>query len=187
MPGASALQPTLWRSCRVLANRRRLRILGLLVREPDLTVSTVARQLKLTLPAASQSLRALEARSLLSVRRVGSRAQYRLAVESPARPLHGLVGALRNGFRRDPEFAETVFRLATAFTHPRRIGVFRALQADGMTPRQLRAVLAISRFSLMRHLTKLESRGFLVRREGRYEVVPPRGALARVLVRLALA
>ena len=58
MPTAPALQPTLWRTCRVLANRTRLQIFGLLRRQPNQTVSAVAQHLKLSLPVASQYSRA---------------------------------------------------------------------------------------------------------------------------------
>ena len=70
-------QPTLWRTCRVLANRKRLQILALLIRQPNQTVSTVAGRMSLSMPTASQYLRALEARGLLTCRRVGRRVEYR--------------------------------------------------------------------------------------------------------------
>src|SRR2546421_4014919 len=73
-------QPTLWRTCRVLANRKRLQMLALLIRQPNQTVSTVAHQMRLSLPAASQYLRALEGRGLLTCRRVGLQVGYRPAV-----------------------------------------------------------------------------------------------------------
>ena len=57
-------QPTLWRTCRVLANRKRLQTLALLIRQPNQTVSAVAERMSLSMPAASQYLRALEARGL---------------------------------------------------------------------------------------------------------------------------
>ncbi len=71
MSSISSLRPTLWRTCRVLANRTRLKIYALLLRQPGQTVSAIAEQLKLPLPAASHYLRALEARGLLAVRRKG--------------------------------------------------------------------------------------------------------------------
>ena len=94
MKTAPALQPTLWRSCRVLANRRRLQILQLLVQQPGLRVSEVAQRLKLSLPVASQYLRALEARGFLSVRRVADRVYYRPNTRDAFRPAQPLVAAL---------------------------------------------------------------------------------------------
>jgi len=75
-------RPTLWRTCRVLANRTRLRIFRRLAQQPGQTVSDVARRLRLSLPVTSQYLRALEARGLLSARRVGLRVTYRPSAAS---------------------------------------------------------------------------------------------------------
>jgi DNA-binding MarR family transcriptional regulator len=78
MASAHVLQPALWRTCRVLANRTRLHMRGCLLQHPGQTVSAVADQLKLSLPVASQYLRALEARGLLTVRGVSRRLKYRI-------------------------------------------------------------------------------------------------------------
>src|SRR3954465_2795140 len=89
------LQPTLWRTCRVLANYKRLQIVALLARNPAQTVSTAARPLKLSRPTASQYLRALEARGLLICQRVGPRVEYRLANGRSAGSADQIVAALR--------------------------------------------------------------------------------------------
>ena len=73
------LRPTLWRTCRVLANRRRLEIFHFLLQKPDQTVSAVAKRFKFPVPIASESLRLLESRSLLIARRVGRYVKYRVA------------------------------------------------------------------------------------------------------------
>ena len=67
MSTAPFLQPTRWRTCRVLANRPRQQIFGLLVQQFPQTVSAVAARLHLPLPVASQYLRALEARGFAGV------------------------------------------------------------------------------------------------------------------------
>ena len=69
MASVRSLQPTLWRTCRVLANRTRLRMFHLLLHQPGQTVSAIAERLGLTVPVASQNLRALEARGLLALSR----------------------------------------------------------------------------------------------------------------------
>jgi DNA-binding MarR family transcriptional regulator len=46
MSASAPLQPTLWRTCRALANRTRLRILCHLNVNPNQTVTAVARALK---------------------------------------------------------------------------------------------------------------------------------------------
>src|ERR1051326_373435 len=125
MASGLPLKPTLWRTCRVLANRPRLRIFQLLLRRPGQSVSAVAEHLDLTLSAASQYLRSLEARGLLTARRVGRRGEFRVAPAAGGNAVSTLVTALRFTFKNDLEPVEAVFRLTTAFTHPRRIEVFR--------------------------------------------------------------
>src|SRR6266705_1540127 len=94
MKSAQVLQPTLWRTCRVLANRTRLQMLQLLSKQPDQTVSAVAKRLNLTLPVASQYLRALEARGFLTLRRTGLRVKYRANPTTSATTVPTLVAAL---------------------------------------------------------------------------------------------
>jgi DNA-binding transcriptional ArsR family regulator len=184
MQATPMLQPTLWRTCRVLANRTRLRIFVLLLEQPGQTVSLVAARLKLSLPVASQYLRAMEARSLLKVRRSGLRVAYRIA-DGQTSPAQGLVLALRQTFRRDSSPAEIIFKQATAFTHVRRIECFRVLNGRAQTLAELRATTGISARAIVRHISKLEARGFVVCRQSRYTVVDRSDAFGRELARLA--
>src|SRR4051794_34459595 len=117
------LQPTLWRTCRVLAKCKRLQIVALLARSPAQSVSSVARHLRLSRPTASQYLRALEARGLLICQRVGVRVEYRLADGRSAGSADQIVAALRRVLGRGARRFERLFKSATAFTHPRRIEV----------------------------------------------------------------
>jgi DNA-binding transcriptional ArsR family regulator len=178
-------QPTLWRTCRVLANRKGLQILALLIRQPNQTVSTVAEHMRLSMPAASQYLRALEARGLLTCRRVGLRVEYR----PPATTTEGLAGpiltALRVAFRRRAQPIEVLFKLATAFTHPRRIKVFRAVKGGADSIGKLQTVTHISGRALSRHLAKLEARGFVKNEMEIYALADLAHPLGRVLARLA--
>jgi DNA-binding transcriptional ArsR family regulator len=184
MTAAPALHPTLWRTCRVLANRTRLRVFGLLVRQSAQPVSAVAWRLQLPLPVASQSLRALEARGLLTVRRVGRRVQYRLnTTTGGAAP--ELVAPLRSALRRGPWAMNSVFRLSTAFTHPRRIEIYRVLKAQARTLGQVQAATRISVPALLRHLGKLKARGFVGRRGAIYSATKPPEGFGRALARLA--
>jgi DNA-binding transcriptional ArsR family regulator len=169
----------------VLANRPRLKMLGLLVQTGTLTVSAVAERLRLSLPVASQYLRALEARGLLVSRRLGRRVEYRLNVASTMKSARELTAALRLAFQRDPAPVEALFKLATTFTHPRRIEIFRALAAQARTPGQLQAVTRISAPALFRHLQKLEERGFVEGHGGLYAVANWPSGFGGTLARLA--
>jgi DNA-binding transcriptional ArsR family regulator len=179
-------QPTLWRTCRVLANRQRLLILTLLIRQPGQTVSSVARQMRLSLPATSQYLRALEARGLLTSRRVGLRVEYRPVATTNEGGGGAIATALRRLVGRSRHSPDVLFKLATAFTHPRRIEVYRAVKNGADSFIRVQATTHISARALARHLAKLEARGF-VKNEGNVFVVTNHAhPLGRVLARLAV-
>lgn len=178
-------QPTLWRTCRVLANRKRLQILALLIRQPNQTVSAVAMQMKLSLPAASQYLRALEARGFLTCRRVGLRVEYRPSATTSKDAAGEILTALRLVFRRRAQPVEALFKLATAFTHPRRVEVFRAVKDGKDSFGKLQAATHISTRALSRHLAKLEARGFVKSELEIYAVITQTHPFARAVARLA--
>jgi len=190
MASTRSLQPTLWRTCRVLANRNRLQILRLLHHQPGLTVTSVAERLKFTLPRTSQYLRALEARGLLAVRRHSRWVHYQPPAAQAGGPAVGLVAALRWTFQQRTCSTERLFKLITAFTHPRRIQVFRVLQRQARNFNQLKIATRFSERALCRHLRKLEQRGFIARQHHRYVTLAPGrtdGAMRRALAKLAAA
>lgn len=179
------LQPTLWRTCRVLANRTRLKIFSLLLAQPGLTVSALASRFHLTVPAASRHLRALDSRGFLTPRRVSRWVQYRPASADAVEAVQPLE-ALRAKCQRNPNL-DSVFKLATAFTHPRRPEIFRAVQDKPRTLGELKSVTGISPPALLRHLQKLEARGFIVhqrRRRRVYAAIRHSDPFGRVLASL---
>ena len=182
---ARASQPTLWRTCRVLANRKRLQILALLIQQPNQTVSAVAKRMSLSMPAASQYLRALEARGLLTCRRVGRRVQYRPSPGTGEGAAEEIVKALRVAFRQRVRPIEAIFKLATGFTHPRRIEVFRAVTNRGDSLANLQAATNMPARALSRHLAKLEARGFVKETGVLYVATIHRHPFGRVLARSA--
>jgi DNA-binding transcriptional ArsR family regulator len=188
MPIAS-LHPTLWRTCRVLANTTRLDLLALLARKQPQCVSELAAQASLTLPVASQSLRALESRGLLRVNRIGRRVEYRHPTQAEAADLAELVAALLAALRRNPVPTEYISKLTTAFTHPARIKLYRALQTGPKPQEEISNLLHLSRMACWRHLRKLTVRGFICRDDNQrtYAVVRHRDRIGQALSRLALA
>jgi DNA-binding MarR family transcriptional regulator len=181
------LHPTLWRTCRVLANRTRLQIFCFLIDHPHQTVSTIARRLNLALPITSKSLRSLESRTLLVAHRSGSFVRYSVVADNRATQHGGLATVLRKTLVADnrAEKVDTIFSLVTAFTHPRRIEIFRALQSRPQRLEQLQTATGISLWALSRHLKKLEDRGFIRHQRGRYRVAEPTNDLPLQLMRLA--
>ncbi len=183
--GEQALSPTLWRTCRTLANRVRLRMLGVLLRHDEMAVSAVARAVGVSDVVASQELRALGARGLLTARRDGLWVFYRVSPDPSIRGTTELLSALRRAFSERTQPAEAVFRLTTAFTHPRRIEIVRFLSDGAMSREVLSRSTAIGRRALERHLAKLARRGFVKKGAAEWHLECPRHPLAAALLRLA--
>lgn len=180
------LRPTLWRTCRTLANRRRLRMLMLLDEHGEMSVSAMAREMECQPSRASEALRALNARGLLRVRRSGRYVYYGIggdpSVSDSVTLLRVVVPLLRTG----PDALDRVFRAVTAFTHPRRQRLIYELSRSEMTLAELRRRTRISKPALRRHLQKLITRGMVERNNRRYRPTRPRDALRKALLGLAL-
>ena len=181
-----APHPTLWRTCRVLANDTRLRLFAQLLRKQPQSVSRLAELVTVTLPVASQSLRALESRGLLRVRRVRRRVEYRIPSAAEAGAMGGLVEALQACLGRENMTIEQVIKLATAFTHPSRIEIYRSLKSGQKSQVQIQAPLRLSIPALSRHLAKLVARGYVTLDDvGIYSIVRHPHWIGRVLADLA--
>jgi DNA-binding transcriptional ArsR family regulator len=144
----------LWRVSRVLANRPRLKLLGLISRRPGLRVGELARAVKLSKPAASQYLSALEACGFVISHRAGRSVMYEVAAIPSVR---ALVKALTSRLC-DKNSIEAVFKLSTAFANPGRIDVFRSLSAGPKSLAELNSSTGFPRSTLWRHLQKLRAR-----------------------------
>ena len=179
------LSPTLWRTCRALANRVRLRMLRVLFRDGELPVSAAASAAGASRIVATQYLRALSARGLLATRREGRWVFYRPCADASVHGAAELLQAIEKTFARRRKPVEAIFRQATAFTHPRRVRIARALANGPMTRGALARTTGISRIALQRHLAKLAARGFVKMTAGMCRLAPPRGPLAATLLRLA--
>ncbi|TAL01487.1 MAG: ArsR family transcriptional regulator [Verrucomicrobia bacterium] len=181
MSAVSPPQPTLWRTCRVLANVARLEIIKFLSRRSGQTVSAVAEHSGLSMPATSQYLRALESRGLLQVKRQGRRVSYRLAEPDSSGAAGELVTALALAFREKSATTDEIFRQFTAFTHARRVAIYRAIHEGAETAELISRATRIPLLSMTRHLAKLSSRRFIAVSEGNYRIVERTDALGRTL------
>ena len=175
----------LWRVCRVVSNRVRLRMLLALDRQQRLRVGELARAMKISQPTASQYLRALEACGFVRARRIRRAVMYESARSDKPRNrlMEPLMGRLRGG----KNSIESVFRLATAFANPGRIEVFRRLKSKPKSLIELKSELEWSRWTLSRHLEKLKSRGFVKagEQDGTYTCPAVADEFGRALVEAA--
>ncbi|MEI6807288.1 MAG: ArsR family transcriptional regulator [bacterium] len=179
------LSPTLWRTCRVLANRKRLAILCELFRNPGLTVTMIASRLNLQVPVTSRYTRELNARGLLQARRSGKWVRYRPFADKSVQGAVPLLRELAHAFAVEKQPIELIYRKTTAFTHPRRIAIVIALRSGCHTIPSLRSRTGISRFALARHLKKLEQRGFVWTDTNGCRILKPTNRFASELLELA--
>ncbi len=156
-----SLNPTLWRTCRVLANMKRIELLYTLFEHPDLCVFELAEATDIRPEHASLHLRALSARGLIRQTRrkmrLICRAEANHELDAPPPLLHAIKQCHSQGMA-----AEKVIRQSTAFTHARRIEIIRAIPESGLVMDALQQQTHISYPALKRHLKKLEARGFVV-------------------------
>jgi DNA-binding MarR family transcriptional regulator len=154
------LQPTLWRTCRVLANRDRLRVLSYVSAHAGVTVSQVAVRCGLAMPRASEYLRALQARGLIQPRRHSRWVSYAAGADPAVVHAAPILAAVQAAFARRDKPAE-MLRAATAFTHPRRLVLAAALHGQPQYPESLARRCGFSLTATCRHLRKLERRGLV--------------------------
>jgi DNA-binding MarR family transcriptional regulator len=181
------LQPTVWRTCRVLANRKRLRLFRALLNKPGQTVNELADRLGYHRSLASLYLRALNARGLIQPSRQGREVWYRVEADENVPGSALLISALRNAFSGASNPVDHIFRQATALTHPRRVLLMSVLRRAPMDREELARRTGISLPALTRHLNKLARRRWIRTRDGMCYITRSLPPLASVLLRIAVS
>lgn len=179
------LNPTLWRTCRVLAGTARIRLLRLVLAHPDLGVSRLAEEAGIGQSDASQELRRLQSRGLLRRLRRGRRILFRPQPDPQVPSAAPLLKALKavltaESPARDPE----ICRIAMGFAHETRLRIARELARKPRRLAPLATALRLSPSTLAHHLHWLRAGGW-VRAEGAWLLyTPPRHPVARTLAQL---
>lgn len=181
------LAPTLWRTFRVIASGIRLRCLKVVLKTPECSVEQVAEAVGISEIQSSLALRALQSRGLIASRRLSRWVLYApepdVSVVTAKAFLSTLEAALLDSHVPVIRIAEA----ATAFTHPRRIDIVRAIaQAGEVDPLGLSAQLGFSPAATFRHLAILESRGVVAKIDGKSALAKPRTRLGRELLSIVL-
>ena len=177
----SKLRPTIWRTCRVLACATRLKLLWVLFEGKSLSVGELGREIGMSESNASIQLRALNARGLITPHRKGMELFYRAEVNEEVGHAAEILAALRVCYQKKVSL-ESVIHMATAFTHPRRIQLVRAL-AGGVKKRSvLQEETGMVSRTVSRHLNKLVARQVVERDHLVYRVLGSRHPLGRCLV-----
>ena len=181
------LYPTLWRTCRVLANPVRLRVLQAVIEAPESSVSDVRRICRLPQSSASHHLRQLQARGLLTARPGGRWVRYSPQTDPAVGHAELVFAAVRDALSRG-ETPAAVGRLLKALTQARRISIARALCQTPATAEELVPRCGISRPAVYRHLDRLIDRHVVqMDAAGMCRLHPDMPLLAQDLVRIACA
>ena len=177
------LNPTLWRTCRMLAGPARIRLLRCLHERPGRNVSELARDVGIGLSDASQELRRIQSRGLLQAERKGVSLIYRLGADPQVASAAPLLKALRAVLSAN-ESDEQILAVASGLGHPKRIVMLRSIMASPKSTFALQRELRTNFANAHRHAQQLLDSGF-VRRDGRtLHAVPAVHPLAKVRVKL---
>jgi DNA-binding transcriptional ArsR family regulator len=180
-----SLNPTLWRTCKMLAGHTRIKLLRALATHPGEGVSTLGQRVNIAEPTASQELRRIQSRGLLQSERQGPWLVYRLAADpqvASAAPLLKAVLAALDLFH--PERDAEMCIIAAGLAHERRIRIFRHLLGDSSTLRDLTFALRIPSHPFQVHLRTLQAGGWIVRSDTRVTAAVPNHPLAKALAKL---
>ena len=177
------LRPTLWRTCRVLSNEQRLKLLYALFDKNNQCVFELANEIRISEAHASIHLRALNSRGLIKQ----TRRKMRLICSTEANTEVDVAPVLLTALRKchqEKTPIRTLQKKATAFTHPRRIEIIQTIPLTGATKDHLHDQTQISLSALSRHLNKLILRGFVNKDHDTYFKRVPPDALSRALLRM---
>ena len=174
-----SFHPTLWRTCRVLANPRRLACLKAVLTNPGETVGQIAAAVRLPQDQASLCLRSLQSRGLLQATRQSRWVHYTPQPDSLVPIAAPILDGVRQGLLQKGKPDAQMLLCLTAFTHPRRLVLLRLLQKNGPTPSAvLSRISRISQAALFRHLHKLQKRGLVLETEAGWAINPDHDPLA---------
>lgn len=166
------LNPTLWRTCRVLSGRIRLRLLRQVLESPGANVSQLAERSEIGVSDASQELRRLQSRGLLKRSCQGPSVIY-LPTPDPQVPSAApLLKALRGVWTAHQLTEDEVARISIGLGNERRIAIVRALFRQSLSPAQLAGAVRADPGSLNKHLKILKESGW-VRKEDKQFVIQP--------------
>ena len=179
------LRPTLWRTCRVLANENRLDLLRELLAGKDRTVAALASRTGMSEQLASVHLRAIGARGLITARPNGRWLYYSATPNPLVDHAEILIDTLRKCCMAKMD-NEQIIHCATAFTHQRRIEIVKGLHHKAMPFGELVFATQISAPALHRHLGKLLDREMLEHNGKLYRINTPANPLGETLLKLAL-
>ena len=187
------LRPTIWRTARALDNENRLRFLrAIFVSKEAKGVTRLAEDIGVSVPTASQYLRALNARGLVDVKRASSHVYYGSGKNRSLPEAQLLQDAFRRLFERKDlpsDWPARISPVLKAYANERRIAIIRTIAENGsLTFASLSHLADMSETSLLRHLSLLLDGGVIAQDERRqYVIRPPKNSLQQALLKIVMS
>ena len=179
------LNPTLWRTCRMLAGKTRIKLLRQLHDCPGQNIAALADALGICRPYASQEMRRIQSRGLLRPTHRGASLVYCPCADPQVLSAAPLLKAVQNALdslppHRDAEMAA----IAAGLAHERRIAMAQSLRQSPKTSQQLLAEIPMAPCSHYLHLQTLIASGFAKKNKNAISFKTPAHPLAKALVKL---
>lgn len=182
---AIGLNPTLWRTCKMLAGRTRIQLLRALCERPGQCVKDLGEAVGVKRSDASQELRRIQSSGLLKAQRQGLPLIYRLEPDPQVSSAAPLLKSLQATMRAYPPSRDAdIVQMAMGLANERRLAIVKALSAHPGTIGELQRRLGYSRSALFQHLQVLVQSGFIAKHRGLYRFRSPTHPVGRVLIRL---
>lgn len=175
----------LWQTCRLIANTTRLGLLQEIIHNPEQCVSALAAGVGRTPPAVSTQLRMLCDAGLITDRRRGQQVYYQFQVNRAHPHVLKLNSALQKSFSEKIPHQD-IMRQATGCTHWRRIELLKLLADKPIHIEDLAKKTVMAPSSFLRHMGKLEARGYVTFQGKLCSVGRPAGHLAKALLELIM-
>jgi len=177
------IPPTLWRTCRIIANENRLHLLREIFKQPRQDVSTLASSIGLTLGATSNQLKLLCNEGFITPHRRDQHVLYDGVI--PYAPIH--IKKLQVTLKKEllsGSPSHVIYRDATGLSHQRRVELVHRLNKAPQSIENLIEETVMSYSALSRHLKKLMARGYVSYSAKQYQLESPPGKLAKELVKI---
>lgn len=179
------LNPTLWRTCKMLAGKSRILLLRQIHAHPGQAVAELGRKVGLGHAAASQELRRIQSRGLLQAERRGSFVIYKLAADPQVPAAAPLLSAIQAAFALYPQGNDSeICRVSGGLAHERRIRIVRTLLDRPSAFMDLQILLRIPAHPCHEHIQTLMKSGYVVRKDGQFHLAAPDHPLAKALLKL---
>ena len=182
------LKPTLWRTARALANADRLNLMRLVTNAKGAKgVSEIAVESGLPIPTASIYLRALNARGLISVVRIGSFVYYGTGSDRSLPIAVAIQGAFRRLFAKKtlpPNWQDVLLPVLNAYSNQRRESMVRILSENSqISYLEFHKRSGLCETSFLRHLRVLTNSGVVaLDPNGLYSLAKPKNSLEAIFL-----